>query len=145
MCDVVGALRARGEQLGLRITGVPMRQQKLNQFEPYSQPGLGGIWRPRWVQRIMVEPECLGHVLAVARDPCELQVDRGIFGRRLAQRQQDRARRIAVSLDRQRSRERNAVDLVAAALDAGPAKSGNGVVDPTALELLLAPPVPLGG
>ena len=93
----------------------------------------------------MVEPECLGHVLTVARDPCELQVDRSIFGGRLAQRQQDRARRFAVSLDRQRSRQRNAVDLVVAALDVGPAKCGNGVVDPAALEFLLAPPVPLGG
>ena len=145
MRDVIGAVRARGEQLGLRITGLPMRQQKLNQFEPDSPPGLGGIWRPRCVQRIMVEPECLGHVLTVARDPGELQVDRGIFGRRLAQRQQDRARRIAVSLDRQRSRERNTVDLVIATLDVGPAKSGNRVVDPAALEFLLAPPVPLGG
>jgi putative ABC transport system permease protein len=141
MCEIVRQICGRGEQFGLGATDLVVSEQKPDQLHANAAPCVGLVRRPGRVERILIEPKCFRNVRACSGEACKLEVDLGIFRRRLAKRQQDGAGRIVFTLERQAAREREDIRFVGALSDRRAAKRVDGGIDSSGLDVLLSPPV----
>ncbi len=86
MPDIVWHVSAGSEEFRLGATDLTVRNQEANQFNANAATLLGQCSRPGRVERVMIEPERLRHVLARRGQARQVEVDLSIFRCRFSNR-----------------------------------------------------------
>ena len=89
-----------------------MREEEPDQLQANRAPHPALVGRPRCVERVVIEPCCLGHILALGCKPREREVHFGVLRHRFPKGHQHAARGVTVPLERERPCERHQIPSV---------------------------------